>query len=79
MKKSANYYDDASQVLVEIMINQCRPDFNLMPSTRAPLTRAVARDEESGPGQGGSTAVHVPRAVRGQSKGFNALFDKVSE
>lgn len=39
VKNSRKYYDDASQVLVELMISTTRPDLHLQLSTRAPLVR----------------------------------------
>lgn len=54
VKKSSKYYDDASQILVEIMINAVRSDFNLLPSTLAPLMRPVVAEESlSSPSPGG--------------------------
>ncbi len=45
VKKSSKYYDDASQILVEIMIKAVRPDANLILSTRAPLMRNVTKGD----------------------------------
>jgi len=43
VKNSRKYYDDASQVLVELMISTTRPDLHLQLSTRAPLVRPRVR------------------------------------
>jgi len=39
VKNSRKYYDDASQVLIELMLNEMRPHYNAALSTRAPLTQ----------------------------------------
>ena len=47
VKNSRKYYDDASQILVEIMITAVRPELHLVLSTRAPLLRPVARPSKA--------------------------------
>lgn len=42
VKNSRKYYDDASQILAEIMINAVRPEFAAPSSTQLPLVRDIA-------------------------------------
>jgi inositol hexakisphosphate/diphosphoinositol-pentakisphosphate kinase len=42
VKNSRKYYDDASQILAEIMIGAVRPEFSSPASTQAPLVRNIA-------------------------------------
>ena len=41
VKNSRKYYDDASQILTELMIGAVRPDYISMSSTQAPLMRTI--------------------------------------
>lgn len=41
VKNSRKYYDDASQILVEIMLTALRPEYHATLSTRAPIIREV--------------------------------------
>jgi hypothetical protein len=44
VKNSRKYYDDATQVLIEIMLNKQRPHYNAALSTRAPIMRQIANN-----------------------------------
>lgn len=46
VKNSRKYYEDASQILTEIMLNTLRPEYNSTLSTRAPLVRPVLTKEK---------------------------------
>jgi inositol hexakisphosphate/diphosphoinositol-pentakisphosphate kinase len=50
VKNSKKYYDDASQVLVELLLTRLRPKHYSVPSTRAPLIR----NSMKGPSRSGS-------------------------
>jgi len=41
VKNSRKYYDDASQILTELMIGAVRPEYCSQPSTQAPLVRTL--------------------------------------
>jgi hypothetical protein len=48
VKKSSKYYDDASQLLAEIMMKQVRPQLRFISSTEMPLTRVVTLESDDG-------------------------------
>ena len=44
VKNSRKYYDDASQVLTELMLTAVRPDYHTRLSARAPLTQPLTKE-----------------------------------
>jgi hypothetical protein len=42
VKNSRKYYDDASQILVELMIDAVRKEYHMTLSTRAPILRMTS-------------------------------------
>ena len=47
VKNSRKYYDDASQVLMELLLTKLRPNLLALPSTRAPLIRKSEKKHSS--------------------------------
>lgn len=68
VKNSRKYYDDASQILIEIFVSQIRPELFSIPSTRLPLLRN-SNDLLLGRSRSSSAVTNTPTNTSGSGTG----------